>query len=336
MATNLMDVFGSTPEELEYQKRQEQEKAARLDYRNRLSNAGSGLGMYAGLARAGVETGESLRNLRLFGESPSPEMERATAMNQVLKKYENQDISNPEVIAKMSQELGQSGYPREAYQLMEQAKAITAQRLKTRQDAEKARREELQDLAELEKTNAETAEINKKLNEEEKGDYLTDKEMTGFKDDAKHINTFKALNQTADFNYFQLSRVYLNQAKKFPGAVATITGKSVEQVQDSVVWWTQYDAFLAMVRNKLYGSALTDAEIKNFEKNIVTELTDEDIAMDMLRDQLEIAQIGYRKNAEFTHDQGRNIKGVYELIGEVRPMSGVTVSPEEFEIISVE
>lgn len=336
MATNLMDVFGATPEELEYQKRQEQEKAARLDYRNRLSNAGSGLGMYAGLARAGVETGESLRNLRLFGESPSPEMERATAMNQVLKKYENQDISNPQVIAKMSQELGQSGYPREAYQLMEQAKAITAQRIKTRQDAEKAKRDEQKALADINKTNAETAEINKKLNGEDKGDYLTDKAMTEFKEDAKHINTFKGLNATSDFSYFQLTRAQLATAKITPGTVANLSGKTVEQVQDAVLWWTQYDAFLAMVRNKLYGSALTKTEIENFERAIVTATTDEETAQRMLAEQLEIAQIGYRKNAEFSHDQGRNIKGVYELIGEVRPMSGVTVSPEEFEIISVE
>lgn len=336
MAANLMDIFGPTPEELEYQKRQEQEKAARLDYRNRLSNAGSGLGMYAGLARAGVETGESLRNLRLFGESPSPEMERSTVMNQILKKYESQDISNPDVIAKMSQELGQSGYPREAYQLMEQAKAITAKKIKTRQDAEKARLDEQKTLADINKTKADIAKIEKELNEEDKGDYLTDKTMTEFKEDAAHINKFKGLNKTADLSYFQLSRFYLNQAKKFPGAVARATGKSVEQVQDSVLWWTQYDEFLAMVRNKLYGSALTDAEIQNFRKNIVTELTDEDTAKKMLAAQLEIAQKGYRRNAEFTRTQGRNIAGVYELIGEVRPMSGVTVSPEEFEIISVE
>ena len=336
MATNLMDVFGATPEELEYQKRQEQEKAARLDYRNRLSNAGQGLGMYSGLARAGVETGESLRNLRLFGESPSPEMERATVMKQILKKYESQDISNPDVIAKMSQELGQSGYPREAYQLMEQAKAITAQKIKTRQDAEKARLAEQKTLADITKTRADIAKIEKELNEEDRGEYLTDKAMTEFKDDAKHINKFKALNQTADLSYFQLSRAQLDTAKITPGTVAAMSGKTVEQVQDAVLWWTQYDEFLAMVRNKLYGSALTDAEIQNFKKNIVTELTDEDTAKKMLAAQLEIAQKGYRNNAEFSHAQGRNIEGVYELIGEVRPMSGVTVSPEEFEIISVE
>jgi hypothetical protein len=336
MATNLMDVFGATPEELEYQKRQEQEKAARLDYRNRLSNAGQGLGMYSGLARAGVETGESLRNLRLFGESPSPEMERATVMKQILKKYESQDISNPDVIAKMSQELGQSGYPREAYQLMEQAKAITAKKIKTRQDAEKARLDERKTLADINKTQADIAKIEKELNEEDRGDYLTDKAMTEFKEDAKHINTFKGLNATSDFSYFQLTRPQLAAAKITPGTVAAMSGKTVEQVQDAVLWWTQYDAFLAMVRNKLYGSALTKTEIENFERAVVTATTDEETAQRMLAEQLEIAQIGYRKNAEFSHDQGRNIEGVYELIGEVRPMSGVTVSPEEFEIISVE
>ena len=134
MANSVLDVFGPTPEELEYQKRQEQEERARQDYRDRLSTAGQGLGRYADLAQSGVRQGEQLRNLRLFGESPSPQMERATVMKQIMDKYKGQDMSNPQVLAQMSGELGEMGYPREAMQLMDQAKStaigiVTGKRL---------------------------------------------------------------------------------------------------------------------------------------------------------------------------------------------------------------
>jgi len=187
----------------------------------------------------------------------------------------------------------------------------------------------------MEKTQADIDKIRKDA-EGGQGDYLTDKAMETFKEDATNINTFKALNATSDFSYFQLTRPQLEAAKMTPGTVAAVTGKTVEQVRDSVVWWTQYDAFLAMVRNKLYGSALTKTEIENFERSIVTATTDEETAQRMLSEQLQIAMKGYKANAEFSKEQGRNIRGVYELIGEVRPMSGVTTSPEEFEIISIE
>jgi hypothetical protein len=331
----IADIFGPTPEELEYQRGQEQENRSRQEYLAKLPNYGSEFGRYAGVARAGLETGEKLRGLRLFGESPSPEMERATVMKQILKTYQGQDMSNPDVLAKMSQELGQQGYPREAMQLMDQAKATVATRMKAEQAAEQAKFDRSKDVLSMEETQA---DIDKKRREAEggQGDYLTDKAMETFKEDATNINTFKALNATSDFSYFQLTRPQLEAAKMTPGTVAAVTGKTVEQVRDSVVWWTQYDAFLAMVRNKLYGSALTKTEIENFERSIVTATTDEETAQRMLSEQLQIAMKGYKANAEFSKEQGRNIRGVYELIGEVRPMSGVTTSPEEFEIISIE
>ena len=331
----IADIFGPTPEELEYQRGQEQENRSRQEYLAKLPNYGSEFGRYAGVARAGLETGEKLRGLRLFGESPSPERERASVMKQILKTYQGQDMSNPDVLAKMSQELGQQGYPREAMQLMDQAKATVATRMKAEQAAEQAKFDRSKDVLSMEETQA---DIDKKRREAEggQGDYLTDKAMETFKEDATNINTFKALNATSDFSYFQLTRPQLEAAKMTPGTVAAVTGKTVEQVRDSVVWWTQYDAFLAMVRNKLYGSALTKTEIENFERSIVTATTDEETAQRMLSEQLQIAMKGYKANAEFSKEQGRNIRGVYELIGEVRPMSGVTTSPEEFEIISIE
>lgn len=306
MASIADTIFGPTPEELEYKRRQEQEQQARQEYLAKLPSYGSQFGRYAGVARAGLETGEKLRGTRLFGESPSPEMERATVMKQILDKYKGQDMSSPEVLAQMSGELGQMGYPREAMQLMEQAKAGVA-------SAQEARRKAEVDALSLEKTRLEIEKARKEIGEVGKGDPLTDKAIGEFRDIANEVNDFKRLNSTAKPSYFQLSRPVLDAAK---------LGIGTANAKEAQLWWADYDKFLSMVRNKLYGSALTESEIKNFQKAIVTELTDPDQAMKMLRTQQELAIKGYRKLQELYKAQGKNTAGLDALIGEVEGMGG--------------
>jgi hypothetical protein len=306
MASIADTIFGPTPEELEYKRRQEQEQQARQEYLAKLPSYGSQFGRYAGVARAGLETGEKLRGTRLFGESPSPEMERATVMKQILDKYKGQDMSSPEVLAQMSGELGQMGYPREAMQLMEQAKAGVA-------SAQEARRKAEVDALSLEKTRLEIEKARKEIGEVGKGDPLTDKAIGEFRDIANEVNDFKRLNSTAKPSYFQLSRPVLDAAK---------LGLGTANAKEAQLWWADYDKFLSMVRNKLYGSALTESEIKNFQKAIVTELTDPDQAMKMLRTQQELAIKGYRKLQELYKAQGKNTAGLDALIGEVEGMGG--------------
>ncbi len=306
MASIADTIFGPTPEELEYKRRQEQEQQARQEYLAKLPSYGSQFGRYAGVARAGLETGEKLRGTRLFGESPSPEMERATVMKQILDKYKGQDMSSPEVLAQMSGELGQMGYPREAMQLMEQAKAGVA-------FAQEARRKAEVDALSLEKTRLEIEKARKEIGEVGKGDPLTDKAIGEFRDIANEVNDFKRLNSTAKPSYFQLSRPVLDAAK---------LGLGTANAKEAQLWWADYDKFLSMVRNKLYGSALTESEIKNFQKAIVTELTDPDQAMKMLRTQQELAIKGYRKLQELYKAQGKNTAGLDALIGEVEGMGG--------------
>lgn len=306
MASIADTIFGPTPEELEYKRRQEQEQQARQEYLAKLPSYGSQFGRYSGVARAGLETGEKLRGTRLFGESPSPEMERATVMKQILDKYKGQDMSSPEVLAQMSGELGQMGYPREAMQLMEQAKAGVA-------SAQEARRKAEVDALSLEKTRLEIEKARKEIGEVGKGDPLTDKAIGEFRDIANEVNDFKRLNSTAKPSYFQLSRPVLDAAK---------LGLGTANAKEAQLWWADYDKFLSMVRNKLYGSALTESEIKNFQKAIVTELTDPDQAMKMLRTQQELAIKGYRKLQELYKAQGKNTAGLDALIGEVEGMGG--------------
>lgn len=311
MANSVLDVFGPTPEELEYQKGQEQEELARQDYRDRLATAGQGLGRYAGLARSGVRQGEQLRKARLFGESASPQMERATVMKQVMDKYQGQDMSNPEVLAQMSGELGNLGFPREAMQLMDQAKSTAVGMQESRRKAEL-------DALSLEKTKIEIAKARKEL-EGETGDPLSDKAIGEFRDVANEVNDFKRLNSTAKESYFQLSRPVLDAAR---------FGIGTENTKEAQLWWADYDKFLSMVRNKLYGSALTESEIKNFKKAIVTELTSPEQAMKMLKTQQELAIKGYRKMQELYKAQGKSTAGLDALIGETEGMGGASSSGE--------
>jgi len=314
----IADIFGPTPEELEYQRGQERENRSRQEYLAKLPNYGSEFGRYAGVARAGLETGEKLRGLRLFGESPSPDMERATVMKQILKTYQGQDMSNPDVLAKMSQELGQQGYPREAMQLMEQAKAAVATRMKAEQAAEQAQFDRSKEVLGMEKTQADIDKIRKEA-EGGQGDPLSDKAITEFRDIANEVNNFKRLNSNAKESYFQLSRPVIDAAR---------FGIGTENTKEAQLWWADYDKFLSMVRNKLYGSALTESEIKNFKKAIVTELTSPEQAMKMLKTQQELANIGYKKLQKLYKAQGKSTAGLDALIGETEGMGGASSSGE--------
>ena len=295
MANSIADIYGPSPEELEYQRRKEQEDQARQEYLAKLPGYGSEFGIYGGVARSGLETGNMLRNLRLFGESPSPEMDRATTMKQILSKYQGQDLSDPNVMAQISQELGKQGYPREAMQMMEQARARAASVTSAAREAEKAQLDLEKTRADIEKTRAETQGKGA-------GDFLKEPELKEFRETAGQINDFKRVNSSAKDEYFRLTRPVLTAAKTAPGATAAVVGLDKKTMQDAVLWWADYDKFLAMVRNKLYGSALTESEIKNFNKAIITEITDPDTARKMLKTQQDLAIKGYKKLVELYKD----------------------------------
>jgi len=308
MANSVLDVFGPTPEELEYQKGQEQEELARQDYRDRLSTAGQGLGMFAGLARSGVRQGEQLRKARLFGESPSPQMEKATVMKQVMDKYQGQDMSNPEVLAKMSGELGNLGFPREAMQLMDQAKSKTI-------GMQEAGRKAILDDLELQ---TKKADLLKLQNEAEggAGDKMTGKMLDDFLGEAKVAKSYANLSSTFDPDYTGYTFDAIGDLKKLQAKAVPMS----EFDRDLTAWWMKYQEQVNAVRNDLFGSALTETEKNEFLKAMVTPGMDSEIAKRNLETQARILKNAYNEKVEVHKKQGWKVSG---LVGQ----AGVEESP---------
>lgn len=309
----IADIFGPTPEELEYQRGQEQEKRSRQEYLAKLPNYGSELGMYAGVARAGLETGEKLRGLRLFGESPSPEMERATVMKQILKTYQGQDMSNPDVLAKMSQELGQQGYPREAMQLMEQAKSAAAGTIAAQRKAQ------MDDLT-LQEKQANILKLQKEAEGLGVGDKMTGKMIDEFIGKAEVANSYAGLSSSfesgfAGFKSNAVGEAYKLKARNFP------TSESDGRLTD---WWMRYQEQVNAVRNALFGSALTETERVEFEKAMITSGMDSATAKRNLETQARVLRESYNKRLKAHEKHGWSISGLEDYVNKEGASSGST------------
>lgn len=317
MANSVLDVFGPTPEELEYQKRQEQEERARQDYRDRLATAGEGVGRYGGLARSGVRQGEQLRNLRLFGESPSPQMERATVMKQIMNKYQGQDMSNPEVLAQISGELGQMGYPREAMQLMDQAKSRTI-------GMQEAQRKAVLDDIDLQTKKADLLKLQREA-EGGAGDKMTGKMLDDFLGEAKVAKSYANLSSTFDPDYTGYTFDAIGDLKKLQAKAAPMS----EFDRDLTAWWMKYQEQVNAVRNDLFGSALTETEKNEFLKAMVTPGMDSEIAKRNLETQARILRNAYNTKVEVHRKQGWKVSG---LEGQADAAGATTTSSGDWSI----
>lgn len=300
MAEGLLNIFGPTPEELEYQRKQEEELAARQDYRDRLATAGSQYGLYGGLVRSGIRQGEQLRRTipRLFGESPSPQMERATVMQQVMNQYSGQDMSNPEVLAQMAKDLSDRGYPREAMQLMDQSKQ-TAARL------QQANRQAQLDEQKYRKAEAEIAKLNKEAAEAGKGDKLTTQLLDDFRDKGGAVE--QMVNLRASFKPEYAGKLPI--AGELELALANMMPMSQED-REFALWWKGYQDRINVIRNELFGSALTDPERIEFEKAMISITTDPQLVMEYLEKAETLAKDKFLQEKSVVESQGWNATGV--------------------------
>lgn len=300
MAEGLLNIFGPTPEELEYQRKQEEELAARQDYRDRLATAGSQYGLYGGLVRSGIRQGEQLRRTipRLFGESPSPQMERATVMQQVMKQYSGQDMSNPEVLAQMAKDLSDRGYPREAMQLMDQSKQ-TASRL------QQANRQAQLDEQKFRKAEAEIAKLNKEAAEAGKGDKLTTQLLDDFRDKGGAVEQMVNLRASFKPEYAGKLPVFGELERRFKEMLPMN-----QEDREFVLWWKGYQDRINVIRNELFGSALTDPERIEFEKAMVKLTTEPELVMQYLEKAETLAKNKFLQEKSVVESQGWNTTGV--------------------------
>ena len=298
MANSIADIYGPSPEELEYQRRKEQEDQARQEYLAKLPGYGSEFGIYGGVARSGLETGNMLRNLRLFGESPSPEMDRATTMKQILSKYQGQDLSDPNVMAQISQELGKQGYPREAMRMMEQARAGAV-------SAQEAQRKSILDDIELQQKKMELLKSQKEL-EGGAGDKMTGKMIDDFLGEAKVAKSYANLASTFDPRFTGYGVDAIGELKKLQARAAPMS----EFDRDLTAWWMKYQEQVNAVRNDLFGSALTETEKNEFLKAMVTPGMDSEIAKRNLETQARILRDAYNTKVDVHRKQGWKVSGL--------------------------
>lgn len=296
MANSISDIFGPSPEELEYQRRQEEEKLARQEYRDRLATAGEGLGMFAGLARAGVRQGEQLRRLRLFGEKPSPAMEKASAVRQILGSMSDKDLTNPETLLQVSKELASRGYPNEALQVADKAQQI-------RRQAETDELTRLQKEVAIEQKRA-------KLSKELKGKPLSDKLLGSTEIQAKALNETEWLSANFDDSFTGFSN---NPLGDFSISLEKIDPTSSDMEKAKVAWWVKYEERKNAIRKELFGAAFTATEAAQFKKFTVTPWMAPDKARDYLEKQAEAARSAFIKNIIRLKSQGKDISGLVEM-----------------------
>jgi len=297
MANGILPLFGPTPEELEYKKRQDREALARQDYRDRLAGAGQGLGMYGGLAQQGVRLGENLRTMKLFGEAPSPDMERANVMQDVMNKFGKQDMTNPQVMAQMAKELSDRGYPREAMQFMEEAKSRVATAQASQREGQK------QDL----ETQKLQFEVQKAQREALGGSGETLKEATIGKT-IKMVNRVETGMRLA--STFEETFSGLDTPRSLANAKKKLDEFDSPENRRYFNWWMDYDTYTSEIRAELFGATLTDNEAKEFEKIKISETDSPKIAKAKLINQSKWARLGLIKLIDGYKNSGYNVSGL--------------------------
>jgi hypothetical protein len=70
--------------------------------------------------------------------------------------------------------------------------------------------------------------------------------------------------------------------------MASLGSKAPKVTRETVAWWKDYDAFLAVVRNKLFGATLTNNEQAAFLKFTITPATSPEVADMYFRNQQKI------------------------------------------------
>jgi len=293
---SIADIFGPSPEELAYAKRQEEEQQARKEYLTRLASAGEGLGMFAGVARAGVRQGEQLRRLKLFGEAPSPAMEKATEIRQILQSMSGEDLNDPDTLLKISKELGNRGYPNEALQLADRARQIN-------------RDKQTDELNKLQKEAA-IAEKLAKTSKAARGKALSDKLLGETEDAAKALNETEWLSANFDDSFTGFAN---NPLGEYSISLEKIDPTSNELEKAKVEWWLKYEERKNNIRKELFGSAFTATEAAQFAKFTVTPWMDPGKARDYLKKQAEAARSAYVKNIVRLKSQGKDISGLAEM-----------------------
>ena len=118
------------------------------------------------------------------------------------------------------------------------------------------------------------------------------------------------------------------------GAVATWLGRSAPEgyapgsTREAATFWQGYNRFKNVVRNELFGSALTPGESKAFaEADIDPSMNPQQIKINLAR-QHELAQLGMKRKAEALIESGYKPEVIARVFGVPLAELGITVAPQ--------
>jgi len=112
---------------------------------------------------------------------------------------------------------------------------------------------------------------------------------------APNYERFNRLNQSKNQSYFGVvpnetaSRLLMKAVEV--DLTEDLTNSLKERfniTEDQILWWKEYDQFVAKVRNELFGATLTKPEKENFDRTIITPATKPSLAVKFFEEQVGI------------------------------------------------
>lgn len=112
----IESLFGASVADIEELRRQQAEK--------QIAGAGQEFGVFAPLYQAGLRFGnQAVRGVNTLMGVEDPMLKKATDIQSVLSKYQDQDLSDPLILNQIANNLAGLGYAKEAFSLAQTAKA---------------------------------------------------------------------------------------------------------------------------------------------------------------------------------------------------------------------
>jgi hypothetical protein len=119
---------------------------------------------------------------------------------------------------------------------------------------------------------------------------------------APNYERFNRLNNTKNASFFRVVPNEIASRALMKAVEVDLTPKLTEFLsekfnvtQDQIIWWKEYDQFVAKVRNELFGATLTRAEKENFDRTIITPATEPKTAQRFFEEQVQVINNAVRR-----------------------------------------
>ena len=265
MAQQQASLFGPTPDEIMEARRQQEQKAQQENY---MATLGAVKGDVPGFATGyamGYGGGQSLGKAvgGLFGlTQKDPMLEKATKMQKIATEFEGLDFNDPGTLQRIAVKLQQEGLYDEAMNVFDRSILI---------------QEKLAEIGKTGKTKYQNLSVNDTIKISGIADNvaMTKDLLNSWNDDYIADVPFGG-----DFENWYIEWIGSDDPRK------------VAQAN----WWKNYQEKKNVIRNTLFGGALTPTEKREWDKQDITANTQNvQMIRDKLRRQVEIAEKGWQR-----------------------------------------